>query len=82
MSEPAALTEQEVNRLFDELPDLLEREDGKDPIVAKMPDGTSWEYDEDLDETVEVAPDGRRYIVEYQKGRGLVRVKDLNPGAA
>ena len=48
MSDPRTLTEQEVNRLFDELPDLLEREEGVEPVVSTMPDGTYWEYKDDL----------------------------------
>jgi hypothetical protein len=82
MGEPGTLTERDVNRLFDELPDLLEREEDGNPIVSKMPDGTYWEYDEGLEATVEVAPDRRRYVVKYQKGRGLVRIKDLSFSAA
>jgi hypothetical protein len=81
MSETKTPTDEELHRYLDELPDLLI--DGDDsPIDPRFPDGTFYDYDEGLQATVENAPDGKRYIVKYQKGKGLVRIQELVRGAA
>jgi hypothetical protein len=80
MSELKTPTNEELNRYLDELPDLLTGE-GEAPD-GRFPDGTVYDYDDQLHATVETAPDGRRYIVKYQKGKGLVRIQELVRGAA
>lgn len=68
------------NRYMDEIGDDLTSEDlGPD---GRFPDGTVYDYDDLLEATVETAPDGRRYVVSYKKGHGLVRVKELVRGPA
>lgn len=72
------------NRYMDELPDMLVKEEEEGTGEAPdgiMPDGTYYDWDYDLLATVETAPDGRRYIVKYEKGRGLVRVQELTGSA-
>lgn len=80
MSELKTPTNEELHRYLDELPDLLTGDEaGPD---GRFADGTAYDYDDALEATVETAPDGRRYVVGYQKGRGLVRVRELVRGAA
>jgi hypothetical protein len=78
MSERKTATNEELSRYLDELPDLLNGEAGGPD--GRFPDGTVYDYDETLQATVETAPDGNRYVVSYQKGRGLVRVRELGVG--
>ena len=73
--------EEAFNRYMDELPDLLMDGD-PEPIDPRFPDGTFYDYDEALQVTVENAPDGRRYVVQYKKGQWLVRIRELVRGAA
>jgi hypothetical protein len=80
MSESKTPSNEELHRYLDELPDLLA--DGGPPIDHRFPDGTHYDWDEDLKATVETAPDGKRYVVNYQKGHGLVRIEELMRGAA
>ena len=71
---------EELSRYLDELPDLLTGDaDGPD---GRFPDGTVYDYEDALQATVETAPDGNRYVVGYQKGKGLVRIKELGVGVA
>ncbi len=80
MSELKTPTNEELNRYLDQLGDELTGEEpGTD---GRFPDGTVYDYDDELAATVETAPDGRRYIVKYQNGQGLVRLKELVRGAA
>ncbi len=73
-------TDEQFNRYLDELPDLLTGDElGPE---GRFPDGTHYDWDDALQATVETAPDGKRYIVNYQKGHGLRRVKELVRGAA
>ena len=79
MSELKTPTNEELHRYLDELPDLLTGDEpGPD---GRFPDGTVYDYDDCLAATIETAPEGKRYIVNYQKGEGLVRVKELVRGA-
>jgi hypothetical protein len=71
---------EDLDSYLDELPDLLL--DGGSPIDGRFPDGTHYDWDDALQATVETAPDGKRYIVDYQKGNGLMRIKELVRGAA
>jgi hypothetical protein len=75
------VNEEELSRYLDELPDLLMDGDPT-PIDDRFPDGTTYRWDEELRETVETTPDGVRYVVNYQKGKGLVRIKEVVRGAA
>jgi hypothetical protein len=71
---------EELSRYLDELPELLTGEaDGPD---GRFPDGTVYDYDDALQATVETAPDGKRYVVKYQRDKGLARVKELGVGVA
>ena len=80
MNEVKTPTNEELNRYLDELGDELTGDEcGPD---GRFPDGTVYDYDDNLAATIETAPDGRRYIVSYQKGHGLVRLKELVRGAA
>jgi len=81
MRELKTPTNEELHRYLDELPDLLMEGDST-PIDDRFPDGTTYRWDEDLQATVETAPDERRYIVKYQKGKGLVRIEEVVRGAA
>ncbi len=77
----ATINNDELSRYLDELPDLLA--DGDDtPIDNRFPDGTTYDFDDDLNATIETAPDGKRYVVEYKKGQGLVRIKEVSAGIA
>ena len=80
MSERKTPTNEEMSQYLDELPDLLL--EGGDPIDGRFPDGTMYDFEDDLNATIETAPDGRRYVVEYKKGQGLVRMKELGVGIA
>ena len=80
MSKLKTTTNEELSRYLDELPDLLTGDaDGPD---GRFPDGTVYDYEDALQATVETAPDGNRYVVGYQKGKGLVRIKELGVGVA
>jgi len=74
MSERKTPTNEELHRYLDELADSLI--DGGEPIDGRFPDGTTYDFNDDLNATVETAPDGKRYIVKYQKGQGLVRIRE------
>ena len=76
-----ATNNEELSRYLDELPDLLADGDSI-PIDHRFPDGTTYDFDGELNATIETAPDGRRYVVEYKKGRGLVRMKEVGVGIA
>ena len=78
------MSQDELNAAFhqymDELPDQLTGE-GNDAPDGIFPDGRYYDWDEDLKAVVETAPDGRRYVVDYQE-RKLVRVRELVIAAA
>jgi hypothetical protein len=78
MSEERKFSNEELHRYLEELPDLLI--DGGEPIDGRFPDGTMYDFDDDLNATIENTPDGKRYIVEYKKGQGLVRIKEVDGG--
>ena len=69
----------EFHHALDELADRLTGE-GTGPD-GRLPDGTVHDFDYTLLATVETAPDGRRYIVEFRNGQ-LQRVKEVIEGAA
>ena len=63
----------------DELPELLSGEGpawppGQDDGVH--PDGSFFDWDEEMQITIETASDGRRYVIELREGQ-LVRVREL-----
>ena len=80
MSDFKTPTNEELHTYLNEIPDLL---DGSGPLINnRSPDGTRYDWDEDLKVAVETAPEGKQYIVNYQKGHGLLRVKELMRGTA
>lgn len=69
------------------LDDLFDRWD-KDEYLAGdtaapngiFPDGRYYDWDEALKATVETAPDGRRYVVQFRQGQ-LMRIREVLPAA-
>ncbi|MEX2263396.1 MAG: hypothetical protein WD696_15670 [Bryobacteraceae bacterium] len=45
-------------------------------IDGVLPDGRTFEWDTALQETIEIAADGRQFVVELRHGR-LVRTREL-----
>lgn len=45
-----------------------------------FPDGRFYDWDESLKATVETAPDGRRYVVQFKDGQ-LMRMREVLPAA-
>lgn len=79
------MTVEERNAAFsDYLDDLFDRweRDGYLPNPdgsaneGVFPDGRFYDWDESLQATVETAPDGRRYVVQFKEGQ-LMRVREL-----
>lgn len=62
---------------LDEIESFLEAPPADPRLVdGRFADGTVYDWDSSLRATIETAPDGRRFVVEFRDGK-LVREREL-----